>query len=191
MLFPGCTVFSRRKFSAALPVGWQDAQVMFFANLVADATELPQGVGILPQLLSIYKADRVDHEVGVDVLGIAVGADLHLISRPCFLCELSGNLVRLPGRDVFPGMEGLNILIEVDAIQLVVGSLRCQKFCDGITAIAVDTADQFLLRLLVPGFLFLGAVFHHSNHGTEVLLLFLDVSDRRHHPPRPMRQTSS
>ena len=187
MIFPGSTVFPWGKFSAALLIGRQDAQFMFFADLVTDTAKLAQSVGILAEFLAVYEADGVDHKVGVDMLGITVRADLHFISRPCFFCELSGNLVCLLGRDVLPWMEGLHILIEVDSIRFVVGSLCCQKFCDGITAIAVDTADQFLLRLLVPGFLFLGAVFHHSNHGTEVLFLFLDVSDCRHQLPRPMR----
>ena len=160
---------------------------MLFADLVTDAAKLAQGVGILAELSSVNKADRVDHKVGMDMLGIAVGGYLHLIPGPRFLCKRSCNLMRLLGRDILPGMEGLNVLIEVDSVHFVVGSFRCQKFRDGIAAIAVDTTDQFLLRSLVPGFLFLGAVFHHSNHGTEVLLLFLDVSDCRHQPPRPMR----
>ena len=187
LILPGGTVLPCGKFSAALLVGRQDAQIMFFADLVTDPAKLAQGVGILAELSSVNKADRVDHKVGMDMLGIAVGGYLHLISGPRFLCKRSCNLMRLLGRDILPRMEGLNILIEVDPIRFVVGSFRCQELCDGITAIAVDTADQFLLRLLVPGFLFLGAVFHHSNHGTEVLLLFLDVGDCCHQPPCPIR----
>ena len=160
---------------------------MFLADLVTDAAKLAQGVGILPELLAVYKADGVDHEVGVDVLGIAVGGYLHFISRPCFFCKLAGDLMCLPGCDVLPGMKGLNVLIEVDTIHFVVSSLRCQKLRDGIAAVTVDTAYQFLLGLLVPGFLFLSTVFHHSDHGTEVLLLFLDVGDCRHQLPLPMR----
>ena len=114
---------------------------MFFADLVTDSAELTQGVGILAELLAVYEADGVDHEMGMDMLGIAVGADLHLISRPCFFCKLSGNLMCLLGRDVLPRMEGLNVLIEVDAVRFVVGSFRCQKFRDGIAAVTVDTAD--------------------------------------------------
>ena len=160
---------------------------MLFADLIADAAKLAQGVGILPELSSVNKADGVDRKVGMDVLGIAVGGYLHFISRPCFFCKRSCNLMRLLGSDILPRMEGLNVLVEVDSVHFVVGSFRCQKFRDGIAAIAVDTTDQFLLRSLVPGFLFLGAVFHHSNHGTEVLLLFLDVGDCRHQLPLPMR----
>lgn len=141
MLLPGSTIFPRRKFSAALLIERQDAQVMLFADLVTDSAKLAQGVGILAELSPVYKADGVDHEVGVDMLGIAVGADLHFISRPCLLCKLSGNLMCLPGSNFLPGMERLNVLVEVDAVQFVVGSFRCQKFRDGIATVAVDTAD--------------------------------------------------
>ena len=78
------------------------------------------------------------------------------------------------------GMEGLNVLVEIDAVHFVVGSFRCQELRDGIAAVAVDTAYQFLLGLFVPGFLLLSTVFHHSNHGTEVLLLLLHIGDRCH-----------
>lgn len=187
MVFPGGTVLPCGKLSAALLIGRQNAQVMFLADLVTDTAKLAQGIGILSEFLPVHETDGVDYEVGMNVPSIAVGGYLHFISRPRYFRKLSGDLMRLLGSDVFPGMEGLNVLVEVDAVQFVVGGFRCQELRDGIVAIAVDTADQFLLRLLVPGFLFLGAVFHHSNHGTEVLFLFLDVSDCRHQLPRPMR----
>ena len=141
LILPGGTVFPWGKFSAALLIGRQDAQVMLFADLVADPAKLAQGVGILPELLAVHKADGVDHKVGMDMLGIAVGGYLHLISGPRFLCKPSGNLMCLLGRDVLPWMEGLNVLIEIDTVHFVVGSFRCQKLRDGIAAIAVDTAD--------------------------------------------------
>lgn len=146
LILPGGTVLPCRKFSAALLIGRQDAQVMLFADLVTDAAKLAQGVGILPELSSVNKADGVDHKVGMDMLGIAVGGYLHFISRPRFLCKRSCNLMCLLGSDILPGIEGLNVLVEIDAVHFVVGSLRCQKFRDGITAIAVDTADQLSPR---------------------------------------------
>ena len=160
---------------------------MFFADLVTDAAKLAQGVGILAELLAVYKADGVNYKVGMDVLGIAVGGYLHFISRPRFFSKLSGDLMCLLGRNFLPGMEGLHILIEVDSIHFVVGSFRCQKFRDGIATVTVDAADQLLPRQFIHRLLILGTVFHHSNHCTEVLLLFLDVGDCRHQPPRPIR----
>ena len=54
--------------------------------------------------------------MGMDMLCIAMGGHLHFISRPSFFSKLSGNLMCLLGCDVFSGMEGLNILVEVNAI---------------------------------------------------------------------------
>ena len=187
LILPGSTVLPWGKFSAALLIGRQDTQIMFLADLVTDTAKLAQGVGILAELSSVNKADRVDHKVGMDMLGIAVGGYLHLISGPRFLCKPSGNLMCLLGRDVLPWMEGLNVLIEIDTVHFVVGSLRCQELRDGIATIAVNTADQLLPRQFIHRLLILGAVFHHSDHGTEVLLLLLDVGDCCHHRPRPMR----
>ena len=119
---------------------------MFFADLIADAAKLAQSVGILPEFLPVHEADGVDYEVGMNVPSIAVGGYLHFISRPCFLRKCSCNLMCLLGRDVFLGMEGLHILIEVDAVHFVVGSLRYQKLRDGIATITVDAADQLSPR---------------------------------------------
>ena len=128
---------------------------MLPAQFIADGTELLQSVGILPQLSAIYKTDRVDYEVGVDVFGIAVGGHLHLMSGPCFHGELSGDVVGLFIRDVLPGREGLDILIEVDAVQFAVGILGSEELRDGVQSVTADAADIPLPGELIHGFAFL------------------------------------
>jgi len=128
---------------------------MFPAQLIADGTELFQGAGILPQLSAICKTDRVDYEVGVDVFGIAVGGHLHLMSGPCFHGELSGDVVGPFIRDVLPGREGLDILIEVDAVQFAVGILGSEELRDGVQSVTADAADIPLPGELIHGFAFL------------------------------------
>ena len=128
---------------------------MLPAQLIADSTELLQGVGILPQLSAIYKADGVDHEMGVDVFGIAVGGHLHLMSGPGFHGELSGNVMSLLIGNVLPGREGLDILIEIDAVQLVVGILGSEELRDGVQSVTADAADIPLPGELIHGFAFL------------------------------------
>ena len=149
---------------------------MLPAQFIADGTELLQSVGILPQLSAIYKTDRVDYEVGVDVFGIAVGGHLHLMPGPCFHSELSGDVVGLFIRDVLPGREGLNILIEVDAVQLAVGILGGKKLRDRVQSVTANAADIPLPGELIHGLAFLQAVPHDTDHGTGVLPSFLDVS---------------
>lgn len=153
---------------------------MLPAQLIADGTELFQGAGILPQLSAIYKTDRVDHKMGVDVFGIAVGGHLHLMSGPGFHGELSGNVVRLFIGDILLGGEGLDILIEIDAFQLAVSIFGGEELRDGIQSITTDAADIPLSSDLIHSLAFLQAVPHDTDHGTGMLPGFLDVGYGRH-----------
>lgn len=91
----------------------------------------------------------------MDMLGIAVGGDLDFVTGPCFHSELSGNLMRLSVRDVFSGREGLDILVEVDAVQFSVGILGSQKLRDRIQSVTADAADIPLPGQPIHGFAFL------------------------------------
>lgn len=124
-------------------------------QLVTDGTELFECTGVLPQFVTIHKADGVDHEVGVDVFGIAVGGHLHLMSGPSFGGEFPGDLMCLLIGDVLPGREGLDILIEVDAVQFSIGILGCQELRDGVQSVTTDAADIPLPGQLIHGFAFL------------------------------------
>ena len=140
---------------AAFFIGRQDGQAMLPAQLIADGTELLQRAGILPQLSAIHKADGVDNKMGVDVFGIAVSGHLHLMSGPGLHSELSGNVVSLLIGDVLPGREGLDILIEVDAVQLAVSIFGSEELRDGVQSVAADAADIPLAGELIHGFAFL------------------------------------
>ena len=79
--FSGCPVFPVTHLPSAPLIGGQNGEFVFHADLVADLPELPQGGGSLAQLHPRFKADGVDHKVGMDMLGIAVGGHLHQIGR--------------------------------------------------------------------------------------------------------------
>ena len=165
---------------AAFFIGRQDGQAMLPAQFIADGTELLQSVGILSQLPAVYETDGVDHKMGVDVFGIAVGGHLHLMSGPGFHGELSGDGVGLFIGDILPGREGLDILIEVDAVQFAVGILGGKELRDRIHSVTADAADIPLPGDLIYGFAFLQAVPHDTDHGTGMLPGFLDVGYCRH-----------
>lgn len=165
---------------AAFFIGRQDGQAMLPAQLVADGTELLQSAGVLPQLSAIHEADGVDHEMGVDVFGIAVGGYLHLMSGPGFHGELPGDGMSFLVGDVLPGREGLDILIEVDAVQFAVGMLGSKELRDGIHSITANTADIPLPGQPIHGLALLQAIPHDTDHGTGMLPGFLDVSYGRH-----------
>ena len=165
---------------AAFFVRRKDGKAMLPAQFIADGTELLQSAGVLPQLSAIHEADGVDHKMGVDVFGIAVGGHLHLMSGPGFHGELSGNVVRLLIGDVLPGREGLDILIEVDTVQFAVGILGGEELRDGIHSITTDAADIPLPGELIHGLALLQAVPHDTDHGAGMLPGFLDIGYGRH-----------
>ena len=153
---------------------------MLPAQFIADSTELLQSVGILPQLSAIHEADGVDDKMGVDVFGIAVSGHLHLMSGPGFHGELSGNVVRLLIGDILLGREGLDILIEIDAVQLAVSILGGEELRDGVQSVTADAADIPLAGELIHSLTFLQAIAHDTDHGTGMLPGFLDVGYCRH-----------
>lgn len=163
---------------------------MCHADLVAELPELAEGVGVLAELLPGLEADGIDDEVGVDMPGIAVGGHLYLMPRPGLCRKLQSDFVSLFIGDVLPGGEGLDILVEIDAVQLVVGSLGGEKFREGILSVAVQSGHIPATGFGVGGFVYSLAVAHDGFHGTDMLLGFFDVGHSRHLLP-PMRTSSS
>ena len=163
---------------------------MLHADLIADLPELPQSGRGLAELHPRFKADGVDHKVGVDMLGIAVGGHLHLMPRPGLGGKLQTDGVCLLVADVLVGRKGLNVLVEIDAVQLVVGGLGGQEFCEGIGTVAVQSAHISVACFWVGGLVLSLAVPHHRLHGADVLLGFLDVGYSCQ-PLPPMRTSSS
>ena len=160
---------------------------MSCTQFIADGSQLLQCTGILPEFSPILKADGVDDKVGVDVSGIAVGGHLHLMSGPCLHGELPCDVMSFLIADVLPRGEGLDILIEVDAVQFAVSSLGSFKLQNGIHPITVDAADKSLTGLPIEGFVLSHAVAHDPTHSTNVLPGFFDVSHGCHGAPRLIR----
>ena len=163
---------------------------MCHANLVADLPELAEGIGVLAELPACLEADGIDDEVGVNMPGIAVGGHLHLMPRPGLCRKLQTDGMGLGIGDVLPGGKGLDILVEVDAVQLVVGSLGGEKFREGILSVAVESGHIADTSFGVGGFVYPLAVAHDRFHGTDMLFGFPDVGHSRHLLP-PMRTSSS
>lgn len=163
---------------------------MRHADFVADLPELAEGVGVLTELPACLEADGIDDEMGVDMPGITVGGHLHLMPRPGLCCKLQPDGMGLGIGDVLPWGKGLDILVKVDAVQLVVGGLGGEKFREGIFAVAVQPGHIADAGFWVGGFVHPLAVAHDGFHGTDMLLGFPDVGHSRHLLP-PMRTSSS
>ena len=161
---------------------------MAHTDLVADLPKLPQGVGGLVEFLPRFEADGVDDEVGVDVVSVTMGGDLYFVSRPGFCSELQTNLVCLLVSDLLTGRERLDVLVEIDPIQLVVGGLGGEELREGVGAVAVQPSHIPPPILGIGGLVLPLAVADHRFHGADVLLRFLDVGyGRQGFPPMWIR----
>ena len=103
MPLPGCPVFPVAHLPPASLIGGQNGEFVFHANLVADLPELPQGGGCLAELHPGFKADGVDHKVGVDMFRVTMGGHLHLMPRPGLGGKLQTDCVGLFIGDVLVG----------------------------------------------------------------------------------------
>ena len=162
---------------------------MRHADIVTDHPQELQGIWILMQLQPSLEVYRVDDEVTVDMVGIAVGGDKHFRTGPRAGSKLQGKFMCLPVRDILRRREGLDILVEVDAAHFAMRCLSCFKLQNGIHPIAVDTTDKPLAGSLVPGLVLSHAVPHDTPHRTEVLIVLRDKSYGSYaaSPPRLMR----
>ena len=187
---PGGPVFPVAHLTSATLICGQNGEFVFHADFVADLPELPQSGGGLAELHPRFKADGVDHKVGMDMLGIAVGGHLHLMPRPGLGCKLQTDGVCLLVANVLTGRKGLNVLEEIDAVQLVVGGLCSEEFREGIGSVAVQSGHIADACFGVGGLILPLAVPHHRLHGTDMLLGFLDIGYSCQ-PLPPMRTSSS
>lgn len=163
---------------------------MAHTDFITDLPELPQGVGGLVELQPRFKADGVDHEMGVDMFGVTMGGNLHLMPRPRPGGELQTDGVRLLVSDLLLGRKGLDVLVEIDAVQLVVGGLGGEKFRESVGTVTVQTGHIPPSIFGVRGLVLSLAVAHHRFHGADVLLRFLDVGyGRQGFPPMRIRDS--
>ena len=67
------------------------------ADFIVEFSQMEQCIGMLSQFQAVLKAHRVDHKVGMDVVGITMGGNQHFVSRPSlsrkFQSQLMGLLV--------------------------------------------------------------------------------------------------
>lgn len=110
---------------------------MCHTNLVTELSQLPQSSGSLAELHPGFEAYGVDHKVGMDVFRVAVCGHLHFMSWPGLGGKFQTDGVGQCICNFLPGRKGLHILVEIDAVQLVKGSLGGQKFREGIGTITV------------------------------------------------------
>ena len=103
MSLTGRSVFPVAHLPSTPLIGGQNGELMLHADFVADLPELPQGGWGLAELHPGFKADGVDHEVGMDMPGITVGSHLHLMPWPGLGSKFQPDCVGLFIGDVLVG----------------------------------------------------------------------------------------
>ena len=112
--------FSGGHFLAPVLIFGQDTEPVGQTHSITDLPQVLQRVGVLPKLHPGFKIDGVDNEVAVDMPGVAMGGDKNLRAGPGTGSKVHGEFMCLPGGDVLRWLEGLHILVEVDAVHLSV-----------------------------------------------------------------------
>lgn len=175
-----CPVFSSPQALGApvLLVWLQGSEAMFHADLVADLPYLLQGIGGEVQLLSGVRVDRVDDQVGVQVLRVDVCGHQNLASREKPLRQLLRDLMHFRRRDFLFGGEGLDVLVEEGSVGLSVEVLGCQEAFLRQLRRAVDTGEVAAAGFIHRLFL-LRHVADHPPHGARRLFPLFDVATGR------------
>lgn len=118
---------------------------MSLADIVTDQPQELQRVGALVKFPSGLEVHRVDDKVRMYMISITVGGNQDFRTGPRTDSKFQSNFMSLLGGDVFLGREGLDILIESDAVHFAMGCLGSFKLQNGIPPIAVDAADEIPL----------------------------------------------
>ena len=161
-----------------LLVWLQGGEAVLHADLVTDLPHLLQSVGGEVQLFSGVRVDRVDDQVGVQVLRVDVCGHQNLASREEPLRQLLGDLVCFHRRDFLFGREGLDVLVEEGSAGLSVEVLGYQETFLRQLRRAVDTGEVaaagFIHRLSL-----LRHIADHPPHGARRLRPLFDVATGR------------
>ena len=126
------------------------------------------------QLFSGVRVDRVDDQVGVQVLRVDVCGHQNLAAWEEPLRQLLGDLVRFRRRDFLFGREGLDVLVEEGSVGLSVEVLGCQEAFLRQLRRGEVAAAGFIHRLFL-----LRHVADHPPHGARRLFPLFDVATGR------------
>ena len=137
-----------------------------------------QGITVLVELSSVLAADAVYHKVVVEVVGINVGGDHHLITGERSPGQFQTNCVDLLGREIISLGEGLHEVVELPAVRFLkplFGGHHLQVRRLGHAVASGNQARPIQHRLLP-----LRHIRQHTQHGPGSLLLISDGGEGSH-----------
>jgi len=132
-----------------------DGQTVAHTNLVRELSELCQIVFFKMQFPSVFKTDRVDNKMRMDMLRIGMGSNDDFVVLP-LLRQFQSNGMCFLRCDIFMRMKGLHKMKIHFLTAFVVLQLRADELCVADLRLAVDTGNQlpsfeysFLLLLYI------------------------------------------
>ena len=152
---------------------------MLHTDLITNLPHLFQRSGSEVELLSGIRMNRVDHQMGVEVLPVHMRGHQDLTAGKELLCQFQPDLMGLSWCKVFFRGEGLGVLVEEGAGVFPVEVFGGHEALHGHICHTVD-ARQVAVALLVHGFLWLGYILDYPPHAPCRLLAFLDEATGRH-----------
>ena len=158
---------------------------MTYTDLVREFSELRQIVFFEMQFPAIFKADRVDNEMRMDVFRVCVGSNDNFVVFP-LLCQFQRNGMRFLRCDIFMRMKGLHEMKIHFLTALVVLQLGADELCVADLRLAVDTGNQ--LPTFKLGFLLLLYIVQHDGQPSAALSFrTVDGCDRCHCSHLPLQ----
>ena len=148
-------------------------------NLIAELHQLLDALLVGMVLLSVLEADRIDYQMGMNVLSVNVSCDNDLVIVEGFLCKLHRYLVCEFGLDFISARKALHQMIVEPSVRLVIQVLGCSHFIESSLGRTIDSGHE---TLVLGHGLFLSAdVVEDVFHAASCLSFIVDKMDYGHH----------
>ena len=148
-------------------------------NLIAEFHQLLNALLVGMVLLPVLEADRVQHQVAVDMLAVDVSCYNYLVIIERFLRKLHRNFVCEFGLDLISTREALHQMIVQPPVRLVVEILGCGHLIESSLGRAVDSCHESLV--LRDRFLLSADIVEDIFHSASGLSFVVDEMDDRHY----------
>ena len=181
----GCMILRLLDTGGLLLLRLADGQTVTYTDLVRELSQLREIVFFEMQLPAVFKTDRVDNEMRMDMLRVGVGSNDDFVVLP-LLRQFQRNSMCFLRCDVFIGMEGLHEMKIHFLTALVVLQLGADELCIANFRLAVDAGDQ--LPTFELGFLFLLYILQNDGEPCSALSFrTVDGCDRCHGSHLPLQ----
>lgn len=128
-------------FSLLLLLGLHNRKTVLHTQLVGRTAQCHETFLVAVVLKTGFEADRVDHEMGVQMLPVRMSSNDDLIAGD-LLRQLQCNLMGLLRGDRIVGTEGLHHMVVHPSVRTSVLPFGIHKFQQGSLGYTVDSRDQ-------------------------------------------------